>query len=192
MVGKQREISVATGQRMKCADYTARNIAFGPIHFSAVDMEEEVMLNFRTQHALGSEGKWEFIQCVFKRMDLALGWRMGGKRFIIPARTRVDVWGAELPAGAHAQAHLCSNHIGSPGTIRELYLLPTSRDAVNIGHGRIFKKLGWLLNDISPMARSFASEFTNAKKYMAPKVLSHINIAMVETSNLSADQLIRF
>ena len=133
---------------MKCTDYTAQNVSFGSMHFAAVDMGDDIILNFRMQKALGSENVREFNQCVVKHLALSLEWWLNGRRFRIPTRTRVDVMGAELRAGEFAQAQLRRNHISSPTTTREHELWSSVHDAMTTGHDRSFKRLGWLFKEL--------------------------------------------
>lgn len=110
-------------------------------------------MSFHMQQAIGSENNKEYNQCVTHHLALALEWRMNGKLFEDPPRTRVDVIAEELRDGEFAQAQLRCNHIGTPVTVREHELWAAIHDAMCIGHDRGFKRLGWPFEENCPQNR---------------------------------------
>ena len=132
----------------------------------------DVSREFRTQQALCSENNKEYNQCVIMHLALALECWANGKLPKVPSRTRVDVVAAELRDGEFTQAQMCHNHIGSPLTVRWRELRAEIHDAVCIGHGRGFKRLGWLFKANCPQnpelrIRIFDYEEGNGDQFVA-------------------------
>ena len=45
---------------------------------------------------------------------------------------------------------MCLEHIKKPDAILEHEIRPSIHDAMNIGHDRIFKRMGWMLKQSCP------------------------------------------
>lgn len=128
-IGKERAIPVSFPPLMKCADYMVQNVSVGALHFSAVDMGEDVALTFKMQQALGSETNKELNQCIAKHLALALKWWVNGRRFNVPTRSRADAIASELRTGEFTEAQSCMGHIKN------------RRLRVNMSCGRLYTML---------------------------------------------------
>ena len=105
--GRNPPTAVSFGEKIKCIHYVAQALSVGELHFTAVDMGEDIPLNLRLRQALGSENKFEVNQCVIKHLALSLEWWHNGKAFRIPARSRVDILASELRASEYMKALMC-------------------------------------------------------------------------------------
>ena len=53
--GRETDIVVTFGLKVKCSDYVSQNVSFDALHVTAVGMGEDLPLNLRPRQALGSE-----------------------------------------------------------------------------------------------------------------------------------------
>ena len=159
--GKSREghtpsVVITFGGKAKCIDYVAQAASVGSLHFTSIDMGEDLPLSLKLRQALGSEGTLEMNQCVIKHLALALDWRYNGRKFRIPTRSRVEVLAAEIRAWEFPQAQLCFEHITKPSTTLEHEIWSCIHDTMNLGRDRSFKRLGWLLKENCPNDTDFS------------------------------------
>ena len=97
--GTENKVRVIGGSQTRDVDYNAQSVSFGPLHFLAIDMGEDVPLSLRMRQAIGSGNPREANQCVIKHMALGLDWFNNGRKLRIPTRNRVEIIASEIRAG---------------------------------------------------------------------------------------------
>ena len=135
---------------MKCVEFGAQDVSFGALHFTAIDMGGEIKLNVRTQRALGSENDMGGNQFAIKNIAMGSEWIANKHHSRIPSRNRVDLLASEFRMGEYQRATVCYDRVSKPSSLMKYEMWPNAHDSMNTGHGRNFKNLGWLLQDLWP------------------------------------------
>ena len=83
--GNSEEIRIALGPLSECIYYVPQSVSVGPLHFAAVDMEEDIRPDITTHHALGPENHRGFNQCAPNHLPCVwTGSRMAGNSGLPP------------------------------------------------------------------------------------------------------------
>ena len=143
--------NITWGQRTKCMEFEAQDVSFGALHFTSIDMGEEIKFNLRTQRVQGSESGMEGNQCVLKHIAMGLEWIANKRHSRIPSRSRVDMMASELRMEEYQKSMTRYDRASKPSSLMEYEMWPNAHDSMSAGHGRNFKKLGWLLKDMCPV-----------------------------------------